>query len=234
MQSAAKQAFKRAPALLLILVILFEGCAYTVPSRARGATIVYPFSYYRAKAAILPFTDKRPVEMREVKKKITWPGWQGKVDYYGERVPASLAAAIQEYLSAANVFFPSDPTEVEANEEYLRMKGYRVVLTGDLEEFACGFSTNKILLALPFLLIPGSGLLLMVWPKEIRFIAVLSNLALKDLVTNRVLWSGRIEIRDQARKVYFHITPKWFLGETGELVAKELVRELMAAKLKFA
>ena len=231
---------KRVIAFLLIQPIIFSGCANTIPSRAQNAVQIHPTALYPISVYVMPFVDKRPAEQKLSPKKTTWPGSQGKVDYYGENVASGLADAIAEYLMASRVFNKVDHIDFVASDETLKSKGYRALLSADILEFSAGLSVPKLVLILAvvpnplFFILPGITLLpLILWPKKMAFDVTLDNVKLKDLRTNQLIWAGKMEIHNSEKKVSPHITAQWYLGEAGELLAKEMIRKFQNANLRF-
>lgn len=223
----------------LIAALLSSGCANTIPSRAGGALPVYPTAYYPVKVFVYPFADKRPHEETKSPRTTSWPGSRGRIDYYGENVSSGLSEAVSEYLSASRVFLQTDMADFIAPEEVLKQKGYRALMTAEIRTFNAGFSVPKWILlftVIPnplFFILPGITLLpIIVWPKEMDFNVVLDEIKLKDLETGKIVWSGKAEIRRTSKRATRHITSQWFLGEGGELISKELVRQLVEARIK--
>jgi len=230
-----RRLFFRSIAILLIGTIA-SGCANTIPSRADNAIPIYPTAFYPVRVFMFPLADKRPVNQKESVKQVSWPGSQGHIDYYGEKTESGLAGAIAEYLTASRVFNHVDMIDFIASESLLRSRGYRALLTANLEELDAGFSVPAWMLVIALLPIPFFGLTLLplaVWPKEISFHAVLSDVRLKDLWTGQMIWSGKIEIRRIEKRTTSHFSAEWYLGEIAELVSKDLIRQLSAKKLRF-
>ncbi len=222
-------------ALFLIPLVIFSGCANTIPSRAENAIQIHPTALYPVSVYVLPFVDKRVVAEKLSAKKITWPGSKGRVDYYGEDVPAGLADALAAYLTAARAFNKVDHINFVTSEETLKTKGYRLLLSAELETFNASFSVPKWVLVVAMLPIPAFGLTLLpitIWPRELSFNAILNDVQLKDLRTGQAVWSGRVEIKEEKKRVTYHTGPQWYLGETGELLAKELIQKFQNAELK--
>lgn len=226
-------------AFLLIPLVIFSGCANTIPSRAENAVQIHPTALYPVSVFIFPFADKRPGEQKLSAKKTTWPGSKGRVDYYGEDVPSGLADALAAYLTASRVFNKVDHIDFVTSNEALKAKGYRLVLSADLQEFSASLSVPKLVLGFAlvpnpfFFILPGITLLpLALWPKKMTFDAILDNIRLKDLRTGQMVWEGKVEIRESKKKMSSHVTAQWYLGESGELLAKELVQKFQNAGLK--
>ena len=222
----------KAIALLVTISLAFSGCANTIPSRADNAVRLHPNAVYPIRVFMFPFIDKRPPEQKTAAEKISWPGTLGRVDFYGENVENTLTDALADYLTASRVFNQVHEIDMVTSESLLKQKGYRALLTGEIEEFQTSFTVPKWVLILTMLPIPTFGLTF-IWPKAMEFNAVLNNVRLKDIETNQIIWTGKVEVHKTLTETTYHCSPKWFLGETGELLAKELVRELAQAKLKF-
>jgi len=147
---------------------------------------------------------------------------------------------LAEYLTAARLFNQVNSADFIASEDILKTKGYRAVLIADIVSLDPSFAVPKWVLVvslLPnplFFILPGITLLpLVLWPKDMRFHAVLDHVRLKDLRTGEVVWSGKVEVFQEEKKPTRHFTAKWFLGETAERLSKELIRQLVEAKLSF-
>ena len=223
-------------AICLIGSTLFSGCVNTIPSRAENAVAICPTALYPVKVFVFPFVDKRPLEQRFSTEKISWPGSDGRVDYFGEKVESGLPDAVSDYLTASRAFNQVDMIDFIANEETLKSKGYRLLFTANIEELDAGFTTPKWVLIVALLPIPLFGLTLTplaLWPKEMTFNAVLNDVHLKDLWTKKIIWTGKIIIHRSEKRTTYHSSPQWFLGELGELVAKDLVEQFAKADLKF-
>lgn len=227
---------RKALAFICCLSMLWTGCATTVPLRGSRAVPVHPHALYPVKVAVLPFIDDRPDGEKNSPKRISWPGLRGQVDYFGKEVPRGLALHIADYLRASQVFRDAEMMEFMQTDSVLKSLGFRAALSGRLAAFDGSYDVPKWVLVVAVLPIPLFGLTLapiLIWPKQMKFKVQLFNLELKDLETNRVMWSGAVEVEDVQKKMSFHIGPKWYLGETAERAAKQLVQKLAGAKLEF-
>ena len=227
-------------AVLLIIVYTFSGCTHTIPSRASRAVPVQTSVLYPVKICVFPFVDKRALEQQVASKHISWPHYKGQVDFYGKEVEKGLAKAVSEYLVASHVFAQAETVGFIVNQELLKSQGCQYLLTANIEEFNSSLSVPALILAIAvapnplFFIMPGITLVpLIIWPKQMTFDTVLDQITLKDLNSGKIIWTGKIEIHENKKKISRHITAKWFLGETAELVAKEMVQKLKDAKLTF-
>ena len=231
---------KRAVRALAALVILFAGCANTIPLRSQNAIPIHPTALYPVRVAMKPFKDGRPSDQKASPKRVTWPGMQGRMDYFGEGVDRGLAESVADYLTASRLFNQVLMADFIATEQTLKSLGYRALLTGRIQKFEASLSVPKLVMALAivpnplFFILPGITLLpLAVWPKGITFDAKIADLRLKDLNTGLEIWSGKVDIHREMKKLTRHFSAPWYLGETAEMISKELVGELARAKLKF-
>ncbi len=224
---------RKAIALVLAIILPAAGCSYAIPSRSSRAVAVSETPVYPIQVAVFPFVDKRPAEQRISSKRRSWPGSKGRLDFYGKNVEQGLAKATAEYLTQSRVFQQASVVDYAVNESLLESRGARALLTANIEKLNTGFTVEKWILILAFLPIPATSLGLVIWPKDMNFDAVLDDVTLKDLQTGKVVWQGRIEVGMSERKKSAHVMPKWYLGETAEMAAKELVRQLVDAKISF-
>lgn len=227
---------KKITAILCILCLVFSGCANTIPSRGNKAVPVHPTSLHPIRTAIIAFTDARPDSQKEKAKKISWPDWTGRIDYYSESLGSGLAAHMAEYLTNAHVFAIAQNMEFLQSDTSLKSLGYRAVLMGKITDFNASIEVPKWVLILAVAPIPLFGLTLVpiiVWPKRIGFDAVLDDLKLKDLATGEVYRLNKVEIHESNKRINFHVMPKWYLGELAEKATKQLIEDLRRQNIRF-
>ncbi len=232
----AKLIFKKSTVILCVFALTLSGCANTIPSRAKRAAPVHATALYPVRTAVIAFTDARPEEHKRTPKKITWPDWTGRIDYYGENLGSGLSTHITEYLRASHVFSEVQNMEFLQSDTSLKSLGYRAVLIGRITSFNASIEVPKWVLVLAVTPIPLFGLTLVpivVWPKKVGFEAVLEDLRLKDLETGQVYNLDKIEISKFKKGINLHFFPRWYLGELAEKISKDLVSKLQRAQIRF-